>query len=312
MYDGAVTRPEGPLPLPPLNALRAFEAAARHASFTRAADELCVTQTAVSHQIRALEDHLGASLFERQPRSLVLTDAGRKWAAALHPIFAALHAANRSLRTPMPASRPGLSITILPSFASHWLVPRLGSFLAAHPDIDLHLSPSSAVVDLSEGAFDLAIRYGPGRYPGSSVESLCGDAWIPACAPTFEGRRSLRHVRDLRRFRLLHDDERAWERWLSQRGVAHPDARRGPVLTDSSMVVDAAVRGQGVGLVRLSLAADALADGRLVRLFPRIAPLATAHRYYLVQPRTRSPRPAVDAFITWLRRELATLQALGL
>jgi LysR family glycine cleavage system transcriptional activator len=311
MYKRAMDRPEGPLPLPPLSALRAFEAAARHGSFTRAARELCVTQTAISHQVRSLEEELDAALFERRPRRIELTEAGRKWAAALHPVFASLYAANRELRVVARSpARPVLSLTLVPSFA-HWLVPRMGSFLSVHPEVDLHLSPSTDVVDMRQGAFDLAIRYGAGDYPGVVAECLSRDAWVPVCAPDFDGRGRLRAPQNLVRVRLLHDDDDGWRPWLERQGVRLPGPIRGPLLTDSAMVVDAATRGQGVGLVRLSLAHDALAAGRLVRLFPRIPPLPTRFSYYLVRARGR-PRREVQIFREWLRDEIAALQVLGL
>jgi LysR family glycine cleavage system transcriptional activator len=306
-----VQRPEGPLPLPPLGALRAFEAAARLESFTRAAEELCVTQTAISHQVRQLEETLGEALFLRRPRRIELTERGRLWASALSDVFGRLYSANRSLRSVKPPARPVVSVSVLPSFASRWLVPRLGRFLAAQPEVDLRISPSSELVDLNAAELDVGIRFGAGRYPGLKVERLCGDAWVAACAPSLKGRSKLKTPADLAGFRLLHDDNFGWKPWLLARNVKNVDFERGPIMTDSSMVVEATLQGQGVGLVRLSLAADELAAGKLIAPFPRIALLPTPYAYYLALPK-RPLRPEVRAFCDWVRAEIVALRALGL
>lgn len=306
-------RPEGPLALPPLAALRAFEAAARLSSFTRAARELCVTQTAISHQVRVLEETLSTALFVRLPRRIELTDAGRAWASALSDAFGRLYAANRALRAPAARARKAVSVSALPSFASRWLLPRLGRFLEQHPGADLHISPSQELVDLQLSEFDVGIRYGAGKYPGLKVERLCGDAWVVVCAPGLKRRAQLRAPRDLARFTLLRDDERdAWRVWLDERGVTQVDPERGQMFSDSSMVVEGAVRGQGVALVRLSLAADDLAARRLVMPFPRAGLTPTGRSYFLVSTRVKAQRPEVAAFCAWLRREVGALRTLGL
>ncbi|MEY4512711.1 MAG: hypothetical protein RLZZ450_4833 [Pseudomonadota bacterium] len=305
-------RPEGPLPLPPLASLRAFEAAARLSSFTRAAEELCVTQTAISHQVRLLESTLGETLFVRRPRQLALTEAGRAWAGALGDVFARLYAANRSLRVVKPVARPAVSVTVLPSFGARWLVPRLGRFLEQHPHVDLRLSPSAELVDFESSDIDVGIRYGRGKYPGLKAEKLCGDAWVAVCAPKLKDRAKLRSAADFKHFTLLHDDNHGWPAWLAARRVTDVDAARGPLLTDSSMVVEAALQGQGVGLVRLSLAADELASGRLVLPFARVLPLPTGRSYFLVWSRRKALRPEVAAFAAWLRAEASALHSIGL
>jgi LysR family glycine cleavage system transcriptional activator len=311
--SGMPERPEGDLALPPLAALRAFEAAARLLSFTRAARELCVTQTAISHQVRLLEETLATALFVRLPRRIELTEAGRAWANAVSDAFGRLYAANRVLRAPAARVRQAVSVTALPSFASRWLVPRLGRFLEEHPNADLHISPSQELVDLQLSEFDVGIRFGAGKYPGLKVERLCGDAWVVVCAPALKRRAQLRTPRDLARFTLLRDDDRdAWRAWLAARGVEGVDPARGQMFADSSMVVEGAVRAQGVALVRLSLAADDLAAGRLVMPFPRAGLMPSACSYYLVSTRVRALRPEVLAFCGWLRRELGALHKLGL
>jgi LysR family transcriptional regulator, glycine cleavage system transcriptional activator len=308
MYTWAM-RPEGPEPLPPLAALRAFEVAARHLSFTRAAEELSVSQTAVSHHVRTLEDFLGVSLFRRLPRKVELTSEGRAWAAAASEGFGKLYEANRTLRKAKPRSRPSVSVTIIPSFASRWLVPRLGRFLELHPNVDVRISPSSELVDLPASNMDLGIRYGSiHRFPGLSSELLYADSWVVVCSPQLRGLRGLRTVQDLSRFVLLRDDtEGVWRTWFGARGCASEPGDRGALMDDSSMLVEACVRGHGVGMARFSLAAEDLASGRLVRPFPRIKPMATGGVYSIVWQRSRSLRPEVAAFRDWVLAEARTL-----
>jgi LysR family glycine cleavage system transcriptional activator len=292
--------------LPPLTALRAFEAAARHMSFTRAAAELCVTQAAISHQVKVLELHVGALLFRRLPRRILLTRDGQMWAKELTDVFSRLYDANRRLRAPARRDRPVVSVSVIPSFAARWLVPRLGRFLEQHPSCDVRISPTEHLVDFRAEGVDVGIRYGSGNYPGLVVEKLADDALVVVCAPPL--RRKLGSPSDLRKVELLHDDVRdAWQRWLDLRGVSGIDATRGTVLTDSSMLVEAAVRGQGVALARWSLARDDLASGRLVLPFPRIRPLPTGLAYYVAAPRESLARPAVAAFRDWVRNEASEL-----
>ena len=296
-------------PLPPLNALRTFEAAARHLSFTRAADELCVTQAAVSHQVKQLESHLGVALFTRLPRRIALTPAGHAWASALFDVFAALLEANRRLRAPLRADRPMVSVSVIPSLGARWLVPRLGRFLSSHPGVDVRISPTEHLVDFAAEAVDVGIRYGRGHYPGLFTEKLADDALVVVCAPSLRARRPLSRLADLRAHVLLHDDARdAWPRWLRARGVSGVDAERGPVLTDSSMLVEAATRGQGVALARWSLITDDLATGRLVAPFPRVRPTPRGLAYYIACPRDRLARPEVAALVEWLRAEASSLR----
>jgi LysR family glycine cleavage system transcriptional activator len=303
-YWRAAMRPQ-PLQLPPLNALRTFEAAARHASMTNAAHELGVSQTAVSHQIRLLEDYLAVKLFLRTPGHLELTGPGRAWAAALSDVFGRLHAANRRLRAPARGERSIISITAIPSFTAGWLVPHLGGFFARHRDLDIRISPSERLVDLLVEPIDLGIRYGGGRYPGLVVEKLFDDAWLVVCAPSLA--RRVRRLADLRRVPHLHDDEPdGWATWLARRGARDLHLGQGRELTDSAMVVDAAIRGQGVALARWSLAADALAQGRLIQPFLDAKPIPTRRAYYLVARPATLLRSEVAAFRAWLIAEIAS------
>jgi DNA-binding transcriptional LysR family regulator len=295
-------------PLPPLNALRAFEAAARHLSFTRAAKELHVTQTAISHQVKVLEEHLGARLFRRLPRRIVLTRQGSAWAERLGDVFERLYDANRKLRAPAP-ERPVVAVSVIPSFAARWLVPRLGRFLEAHPDLDVRISATEHLVDFAVEAIDVGVRFGSGDYPGLVVQKLADDALVVVCAPSLAAKKKIGALDDLRRHTLLRDDEPdAWPKWIAAHGVRGVDGTRGPMLDDSSMLVEAAVRGQGVALARWSLAVDDLAAGRLVRPFPEIALMPTGRAYWLAIPRDRMQRAGVAAFREWIVRESRSLR----
>ena len=298
-----------PLALPSLHGLHVFEAAARHLSFTEAARELCISQTAVSHQIRALETELSVTLFRRMPRRVELSDEGKAWALELGEIFSRLHALNRRLRqAPRPRTRE-VAISVMPSFGSRWLVPRLGKFLDQHADTEVRISSSDRLVDLAGEGIDLGIRYGFGRYPGLVTEKLADDAWVVVCAPALLSRARLKTPRDLARQVLLQDDAPdAWSRWLEANGVQKPLRARRTELSDSSMLIEAALRGQGVGLARFSLAVDELAAGRLVLPFPKARSLPTGLGYYLAARRESLRRPAVAAFRDWILAEAEVLR----
>jgi LysR family glycine cleavage system transcriptional activator len=292
-------------PLPPLNALRVFEAAARHMSFSKASEELSVTPTAVSHQIKHLEAHLGTALFRREPRRLTLTADGVAWAIELREVFSRLAEANRRLRAPKARERPMVSVSVIPSLGARWLAPRLGRFLAQHGDIDVRISPTAHLVDFAAEAVDLAIRYGTGRYPGLVVEKLADDEFIVVCAPRLGAK--VRTAAALARHVLLCDDEPdIWPTWLASQGQRGTIGARTVMLTDSAMVVTAAVEGQGIAMVRRSLAVDDLAAGRLTLLFPRVR-TPTGRAYYMVAPRETLRRAEVVAFRDWLRGERGSL-----
>lgn len=299
-----------PLALPSLHGLRVFEAAARHLSFTEAARELFVSQTAVSHQIRALESELSTPLFRRTKRHVELTEVGRAWALELGEIFSRLHAANRLLRQAPRSRRREITLSVIPSFGSRWLVPRLGKFLDRHADTEVRISASERLVDLASEGIDLGIRYGFGRYPGLVTEKLADDTWVVVCAPALLAKKRLRNLADLTDHVLLEDDAPdAWARFLSVNGMKRPPKARRTELTDSSMLIEAALNGQGVGLARFSLAVDELAAGRLVLPFPKARSLATGLAYYLAAPRESLRRPVVAAFRDWVFEEAASLRA---
>jgi LysR family transcriptional regulator, glycine cleavage system transcriptional activator len=292
--------------LPSLRALHVFEVAARLGSFTRAALELHVTQTAVSHQIKQLEDELGLPLFRRTGRGLTLTAAGLAWQAELSPIFGNLRDANRRLRRSEPSQRSLVSLTTIPSFGARWLVPRLGGFLALHPELDLRISTSESLVDFSVDPIDVGIRFGQGRYPGLLSEKLLDDYFLVVATPAKAAR--LKRPRDLAGQTLLFDDHvDAWRRWFAARGMAEPLGARQHQLTDSGLLVEAAVRGQGVALARWSLIQDELSAGRLERVFPRLEPLGVGYGYFLVGLRETFRRPAIASFRDWLLSEIAPL-----
>jgi LysR family transcriptional regulator, glycine cleavage system transcriptional activator len=289
--------------LPPLNALRAFEAAARHLNFSRAADELAVTPGAVSQQIQNLEDYVGASLFKRTPKGLLLTDAAQTALPALREAFDRLAEAASLLTAAVDGRR--LTVSVAPSFAAKWLVPRLGQFEAAHPQVDVWLSADMDIVDFALGEIDLAIRYGAGRYPGLEVVKLMSETVIPVASPELLEINPINQPSDLANHILLHDgspdaDDSCpdWSMWLAARQVKGVDGARGPRFNQSSLVIEAATGGRGVALAKRALAQADLDSGRL------IAPLqdATAvdFAYFVVHPKAKGRLPQVKAFVSWI------------
>ncbi|UEM06377.1 transcriptional regulator GcvA [Skermanella rosea] len=284
--------------LPPLNAIRAFEAAARHLSFTRAAEELNVTQAAISHQIKGLEDVLGVPLFRRLNRALVLTEAGQGYLPPLREALDQIADATAKLK----AADGGGSLTIstIASFAAKWLVPRLPHFQEQHPHLDVLLSTTPQMVDFTQQDVDAAIRFGRGGWEGVRAEKLLTEDIFPVCSPALlEGPKRLRTPEDLAGFTLLHDDFLiGWTMWLQSAGVRGVDAARGPRFTDSALVLQAAVAGHGIALARRVLAADDLDAGRLVAPFGITLPTELA--YYFVAPPRYFDRPKVAAFYEWV------------
>ena len=269
-----------PRRLPQLNALKAFEAAARYVSFTRAAEELCVTQGAVSHQVKALELELGIKLFNRDRQRLTITDAGREYLAIVRDAFDRIAVGTECLV--QRQSSGTLTVTTSPDFAAKWLVQRLGRLGESHPEIDLRVSASMHHVDFAREDIDLAIRHGDGTAPGLHVTRLCTEELFPVCSPKLlNGRKALRTPADLGRFTLLHVSDRdGWRQWLDFAGVDGVDPTRGPVLNQASMAIDAAVDGQGIALALTALAAWDLIGGRLVRPFDVAMPVS--YGYWIV------------------------------
>ncbi|MBB4756032.1 LysR family transcriptional regulator [Xanthomonas arboricola] len=282
-----------PRPRLPLNALRAFEAAARHQNLTRAASELCVSQAALSHQIKALEQQLGSSLFHRLPRGVALTDEG----AALAPVLA--EAFDRIAATLERFAdgryREVLSVGVVGTFATGWLLPRVDAFHAAHPEIELRLSTHNNRVDLAGEGLDLAIRFGDGDWQGQIAEALMEAPFAPVCAPTMA--RGLRTPTDLVQLPLLRSyrqDE--WPQWFRAAGVAEV-AARGAMFDSSLTLASAAAAGIGVALLPLPMFRQDLDAGRLVCPFPI---QIDAGRYWLTRLRSRAESEAGRRFLAWL------------
>ncbi|HEX6978461.1 MAG TPA: transcriptional regulator GcvA [Alphaproteobacteria bacterium] len=293
--------------LPSLDSLRVFEAAARHLSLTKASDELHVTQSALSHRIQALEAELGITLFRRYARRIELTPAGEILAAGVRR---GLGEIMRALASIDPAgATTSLTISVLPSFATRWLIPRLGRFRSEHPEIDVRIAADPALVDFHKGNADLGIRFGRGRYPGLHTQLLMADAVFPVCSPDFRRRMGdLARPDDLLRCTLLHDEAAEsdgsgadWVSWFRHVGVHYPGADDGPRFNQAILALEAAASGLGVALARKSLVAGDLESGRLVRLWPEEAP--TVFSYYIVCLPERVERGSTAIFIEWLRRE---------
>ncbi|WP_119461947.1 transcriptional regulator GcvA [Rhodospirillaceae bacterium SYSU D60014] len=292
--------------LPSLNALRAFEAVSRHGSIRAAADELHVTPAAVSQQVKALEEGLGVKLLRRAEGGLRLTEAGASGLEDLRAGFDRLSQAARKMRA---SNARLLTVSVDPSLAATWLIARLDRFKQRHPEIDVFLDASSAHVDLTREEIDMAIRYGAGDFPGLHAVRLFEDEVFPVCSPALlEGEHPLREPADLRWHRLLHlewtpakGEWPDWRSWLSAAGVESVDVTRGPRFTQHSMVLQAAVQGQGVALGSRALVADDLAAGRLVWPFDLCVP--TSFAYYIVCLEAAAEDPRIAAFRDWLLAE---------
>ncbi|MFM9863032.1 MAG: transcriptional regulator GcvA [Micropepsaceae bacterium] len=282
--------------LPPLNSLRAFESAARLLSFTRAADELAVTQSAVSHQVKTLEDWAGLPLFRRDGRAVALTEAAAKFLPAVTQALDQLALAGRKLQAVDPG-QGWLTVAVMPSFAGKWLVPRLAAFRAMHPNIDVWLASFEAQTGALGPDVDIAIRYGREDWPGLTRIKILGEELFPVCAPALAAH--LKDPTDLARVTLLHDELREdWVMWLRTAGVPTVDATRGPGFDDSGLLIQAAIEGLGVALGRSVLVKGDLDAGRLVR--PFATSLKSESAYYLVYPPELENAPKIKAFRDWL------------
>ncbi len=288
--------------LPPLNALRAFEAAARHLSFTRAADELNVTQAAVSHQVKTLEEQIGLPLFRRLSRGLILTDEGQTlFPAVRHAFDTVAEAVDR-----VHARTGGaLTVSVLPSFAVKWLVPRMSRFQERHPDIDLRITAADRLVDFARDAVDVAVRFGAGSWPGLRADFVVDEYITPVCAPALAA--GLSQPADLAQMTLLHEemaplaDFPVWATWLRAAGAADVPQDKGPRFSHTHIMLQAAIDGRGVALAQWLFAADDIAEGRLVAPFP--LRLATGYAYYVVCLEAAADRPKIRAFRDWVMAE---------
>jgi LysR family transcriptional regulator, glycine cleavage system transcriptional activator len=299
---------------PGLGPLRTFEAAARHLSFTKAADELGVTPGAVSVQVRAIEEQLGVRLFWRTSRAVRLTGAGE---AMLRAAREALDVLARAVERVGPAGdRRVLTVSVGMSFAAKWLVPRLERFRRLRPGVDVRLDVTERLADFAREEVDVAIRFGSGAYPGLRADPLfAAEEVFPVCGPRLlEGERPLRQPADLRHHVLIHEDWRAegdgwagwpdWPMWLLAAGVEGVDPSGGIRFKETALVIQAAVEGQGVALGAASLVGDDLAAGRLVRPFALALKGPARFAYHLVAPRATADRPLVKAFRDWVLEEM--------
>jgi LysR family glycine cleavage system transcriptional activator len=292
--------------LPPLNALKAFEASARQLSFTRAAEELFVTQAAISHQIKSLEEFLGIKLFMRKNRALLLTEEGQSYYLDIKDIFTSINDATERLLA--RGAKGAITVSLQPSFAIQWLVPRLNAFNLLHPDIDVRIK----AVDQPESSLtedvDVAIYYGRGHWADIHAEKLQKEYLVPVCSPLLlQGKKPLENINDLLNHTLLHDTSRRdWKRWFKQVGVKATNVNHGPIFSHSAMVVQAAVHGQGVALAHSFLAKPDIDSGRLVRLFDEV--LVSKSAYYIVCRERQVDLGKIAAFREWVLDTVALEQ----
>lgn len=305
--------------LPPLNALRAFEAAARHLSFKKAAKELHVTPGAVSHQVKLLEEHLGAALFRRLTRALELTAQAQ---AMLPKVREGLESLNSAVEQVRAREDPcALTVMAPPNFAARWLVPHLAGFTHSHPSLELHVASRPAMIDgrengqvapvadAREDAPLVMVRFGNGHYPGQRVDEVFSPVYVPVCSPKLlKGKHALRTPEDLRFHTLLHDDtvveegaRPSWHDFLEKAGVKDIDVARGPHFSDASLALEAAIEGMGVVLAMKPLVSAEIEAGRLAMPFNITAP--TSYAYYVVTPENTAGNRSVSAFREWLLKE---------
>lgn len=295
---------------PPFAALRALEAAARHLNFTRVAEELNVTQSAVSHQIRHLEELWGLKLFDRPPRGLVLTRAGQTLAPVVRQFLDDLERTLDTLQT--EHKRAPLRVDMLQSFSLKWLVPRLGGFHDGHPEIDVWISTHDELINFATQEADVAIRLGHGEYPGLHSTLLLREYVFPVCSPAFmEDQEPLNEPADLLNspllLRLGDPAHPNWQDWFAKAGVEGATLIEGPRFPDSNMAIQAAMDGQGVALARSAHVGDDLKAKRLVRLFDVHYPSSVC--YYLVCPEVKAEKPHIRAFRKWLLEKALAAQA---
>ena len=292
-----------PKHLPPMSALRGFEAAGRLGSFSDAADELGMSQSAVSHQIKGLEDFLGQPLFKRVNRSALLTDAGQ---AFLETVKACLDLLEDGVQQIEQYKKPGqIIVSVTYALGSRWLLPRLAQFRSLHPDLDVWLHTSDRMLDFERGEVHAAIWLGDGKWPGREVTKLFDEELVPLCAPQLlAGQPDITAPTDLFRFTLLHDERReSWDAWFTAMGFQGTPPIAGPNFSDSGLLLQAAADGQGIALGSRALAAADIAAGRLVVALDR--PLKSRHSYYLISSDISLARPSIRTFHDWLIADAA-------
>ncbi|MCP3427643.1 transcriptional regulator GcvA [Opacimonas viscosa] len=287
---------------PPLNALRAFEAAAKHLSFTKAADELFVTQAAISHQIKLLEDYLHMKLFLRKNRTLLLTEEGQAYYLDIKEIFAHIHDATEKLMS--KGAKGAITIGMPASFASQWLVPRINLFTALYPDIDVRIKAVDFDENYLDESIDVAVYYGRGRWANLHSTKLQTETLTPLCSPLLlQGEKALNCLDDLAKHTLLHDASRSvWKQWLSHFKLTHINVNQGPIFSHSMLVLQAAALGQGIALGNTLLAKPDLDSGRL------IAPFAESYDakdgFYLVSEAAFADQEKITIFREWIVQQI--------
>jgi LysR family glycine cleavage system transcriptional activator len=289
--------------LPPLHLLTAFEAVARLGSFARAADELCLTQSAVSHRIRRLERQLEVDLLLRGGKRIAVTDAGRQLLHTVRDVMTRLQQATADLAT----SRRRLRISMAPAIANFWLVPRLRTFQALHPGVELEIHATLEIVDLKAGEADVGVRSGPGNWPGLEAMRLSHEMLVPVCAPGYPASiGGLRRPQDLSRAMLIRNDRLAWSPWLRAAGLDWPEPGDGPLYSEVGTMLEAAAAGQGVALMLSTMADLLVREGRLIR--PLLEAVPSPYSYYAVFRPGADARPEVRDFVAWLAGEFGLLR----
>lgn len=292
--------------LPALSALRAFEAAARYDSFSRAAEEIHLTPGAISHQVRALEEELGLALFTRHGKRITITEQGQRFATTIRKALTEIASAAEALK--IDAQQKRLTISALPSFAARWLAPRLWKFIDLHPDTEVILQSSSQLQDLARERIDVGIRFGVGHYPGMLVEKLMDDYYYPVVSPHYRDGRLPATPAALAECTLLRMDvEESWQPWFDAAGITLPEPSRGLRIEDASMLLRSASDGLGIALTRHAIALQEIASGDLARLFNIVVLCPNAY-YFACVPEAMH-KPQVQAFHGWLKQEVAEFKA---
>ncbi len=291
--------------LPSLNALRAFEAAARYGRFSEAAQELNVTHAAISRHVRELEQYFGRALFRRVHRGLILTEEGARYRKILTKAFDMMAAATADMQSKSGGATVTLSVDT--GFAARWLVPRLGDFIQSFPNIDLNIISTPAYADFRAEAVDLGVRFGNGDWEDLTIDHLIDIYSYPVCSPDFKGLDKIKTAEDLLKTPLLHEENKSWwAAWFVAAGIPAPESLRGPVFQDLTLAVDAAERGQGIALADAITAFDSVQAGKLV--IP-ISVYVPCEAYYLVGPPTPPSNSAVADFKDWLLGKMKNFQS---
>src|SRR5258707_11549591 len=290
--------------LPPLDTFRFFEAAARHLNFTHAAEEMHVTHGAVSQRIKRLEEHLGKSLFRRDGRRMLLTDEGRRLLERVQTAISEIAEGVEAIRSDNRDRI--LTVSMLPGFAAYWLLPRLAEFIERHPDIEVNIRATLSLTDFARDGVDMAVRFGPGAWPGLISIKLYDEELVPVCSPAFRDGWLPRVPGDLLKVPLLHDERQPWSIWFKAVGLDYRDAGQGPRYSDQNLLYPAAIAGLGVALARASLVEADLESGRLVRLFSRSVP--TKYSYFIVYPPRSERLGKIQVFQEWLLEQVRPVE----